>query len=140
KTLKKIYSYKHFKPRQYEIINRILNGEDVCAILPTGYGKSLTFQLPAIYRGIPIFVISPLISLMEDQKIILDELGIKSCCYNSTVSDKASLQSRILRGKYQIIYITPEAIVRMSNFLIQMEDKIGILMFAIDEAHCISSY
>jgi Werner syndrome ATP-dependent helicase len=138
--LKLVYNYDTFKPRQYEIINRIISGEDVCGILPTGYGKSLTFQIPAIYLDKPAIIISPMISLMDDQKITLDELGLTSCCYNSTVKDKYKLKAEILQGKYQFIYITPESIVSLQDLFIKLEEIQGISLVAIDEAHCISSY
>ena len=138
--LKTIYGYESFRSRQYEIINRIINGEDVCAICNTGYGKSACFQIPAVYLDKPAIVVSPLISLMEDQQLILDDLGISSCCYNSNVSDKWQMKKDIMQFKYKIIYITPESIVKMKDFLVALEEKQGISLIAIDEAHCISSY
>jgi len=140
KILKDVYGYDHFKPKQYEIINRIINKEDVCAILPTGYGKSLTYQMPALYQKIPAIILTPLISLMDDQRMILTKLNITSCCYNSRVTDKVKLKNEILEGKYQFIYITPEAIIKMPDFLKKMEQSPGISLIGIDEAHCISSY
>jgi len=140
KLLNTVYGYDSFKPKQYEIINRIINKEDVCAILPTGYGKSLTYQMPALYLGIPAIVISPLISLMDDQRMILDKLGITSCCYNSSIPDRSKMRTEIMQGKYQFVYITPEALVKMAVFLQKLEDVQGISLIAIDEAHCISSY
>lgn len=139
KLLKTIYDYDSFKPKQYEIINRIINGEDVCAVLPTGYGKSLTFQIPTIYLDKPSIIISPMISLMDDQKITLDDLGLTSCCFNST-ANKTEMRNDILKNKYQFIYITPESLVSLQDFLILLEDTHGISLIAIDEAHCISSY
>lgn len=140
KILKIVYDYDNFKPKQYEIINKIINNEDVCAILPTGYGKSITFQIPALYIDKPAIIISPLISLMDDQRMILDELNITSCCYNSTVKNKIKLKTKILQGKYKFIYITPESIIELKDFFIKLEDIQGISLIAIDEAHCISSY
>lgn len=140
KMLKQIYGYNDFRSKQYEIINRIINGEDVCAIMATGVGKSLCFQLSALYIGSPAIIISPLISLMYDQQLILNDLGIKSCCYNSSVENKWKMQKEILKCEYQIIYITPESIVKMKDFLISLDNKHGISLIAIDEAHCISSY
>lgn len=137
--LKTIYGYDDFREKQYEIINRVINGEDVCGICSTGFGKSLTFQIPAIYLDKPAIVISPLISLMEDQQIILDELGIKSCCFNSN-ANKFQMKKDIMQFKYKIIYITPESVVKMKDFLVDLNEKQGISLIAIDEAHCISSY
>ena len=140
KLLNKTFGYDSFKPKQYEIINRIIKGEDVCAVLPTGYGKSLTYHLPGIYLDKPTIVVSPLISLMNDQMIILEKLGFSCCCYNSTVENKSELKKNILKNKYSFIYITPEAAVKMSEFFETLEEKCGISLIAIDEAHCISSY
>lgn len=138
--LKTIYGYDNFRSKQYEIINRVISGEDVCAIMPTGMGKSLCYQIPALYLDRPAIIISPLISLMDDQRLILEELGISSCCYNSNVANKSQMKTDILQCKYQFIYITPESIVNMKDFLVNLEDKQGISLIAIDEAHCISSY
>lgn len=138
--LQKIYGFNTFKPKQYEIINRIVSGEDICAVLPTGYGKSLTFQIPALYLQKPAIIIVPLISLMEDQKIGLEKIGINACCYNHYVSDKKTLHREILEGKYQFIYIAPESLTKIKSLLEKLAETIGISLFAIDEAHCISSY
>lgn len=142
KLLKTVYNYDSFRHKQYEIINRIINGEDVCAVLCTGAGKSICFQIPALYLDKPAIVLSPLISLMDDQRIILDELGITSCCYNSTVVNKAQMRTDILQCKYKFIYITPESLVKtqIQELLIKLEERNGISLIAIDEAHCISSY
>jgi len=99
KLLKIIYGFDNFKPKQYEIINKIVSGNDVCAVLPTGYGKSLVFQVSAIYLDRPAVIISPLISLMDDQKLILEGLGISACCYNSNVADRRKMKRDILQGK-----------------------------------------
>lgn len=138
--LKMVYGYDNFKPLQYEIINRIISGEDVCAVLSTGYGKSICFQVPALYFDKPAIIISPLISLMDDQRLILEELGISSCCYNSNVANKSEMKKDILQCKYKFVYITPESIVNMKDFLVKLEEKQGISLIAIDEAHCISAY
>jgi|SaaInlStandDraft_4_1057021.scaffolds.fasta_scaffold01868_8 RecQ family ATP-dependent DNA helicase len=138
--LKKTFGYGDFRKHQYKIINTILNKKDVCAILASGYGKSLCFQLPAIYKNKPSIVISPLIALMDDQQQLLEKIGIKSCCYNSTVKNKELLKEEILKNKYSIIYITPESIIKCISFIKKLAKKIGIVLFAIDEAHCISSF
>lgn len=140
KILKSTFGYDDFRPRQYETINKILSGKDVCAIFPTGYGKSLCYQLPALYKKEPAIIISPLISLMNDQQIILEKLGLTSCCFNSNVSDKKEMRKNILEGEYQFIYITPESASDMGEFFQKLEEKQGISLVAIDEAHCISSY
>jgi len=107
--------------------------------LPTGAGKSLLYQFPSVIIDKPIICISPLISLMADQKAHLDEFNIPSIDYNSTQKNKIKIKEDILDGKYKIVFMTPEYIIKASNFLIEINEKIGIGAFAIDEAHCISS-
>lgn len=135
-----VYGYTSFRSKQYEIINRIINGEDICAIMPTGMGKSICYQVPALYLDKPAIVISPLISLMMDQCMALDALGISACCYSSNVTDKYEMRKDILGGKYKLIYITPESVTQMKSFFDKLLTKQGISLIAIDEAHCISSY
>ena len=138
--LKIIYGYDNFRPKQYEILNRIFNGEDICGILATGYGKSICFQIPALYLNKPAVIVVPLISLMDDQRMILEKLGITSCCFNSTVYNKYELKKSILNGEYKFVYITAEAVINQKEFLITLNERLGISVIAIDEAHCISSY
>jgi ATP-dependent DNA helicase RecQ len=138
--LSETFGYDEFKPYQYQIIDTILDKQDVCAILPTGYGKSICFQLPTLYSKSPAIVISPLLSLMNDQQMIMKKLGIRACCYNSNVSDKVKLRKEIYNADYDIIYITPESVINNGSFLEKIEQVCGISLFAIDEAHCISSH
>lgn len=138
--LKVVYGYDNFRSKQYEIINRIINGEDVCAIMPTGMGKSLCFQIPALYMDGVAIIVSPLISLMDDQRIILEKLNITSCCYNSNVVNRTQMENDIMCKKYQFVYITPESIIKKKDMLENMYQNETISLIAIDEAHCISSY
>lgn len=140
--LKKTFGYNSFKPYQYQIINNILDEKDVLAVMPTGYGKSLCFQIPPLITGELAIVISPLISLMEDQKMILEKLGIKCCCYNSSLSlrTKRDTENGLTQGKYQIMFITPESLVNSYKLIDSIYANQGICMVAIDEAHCLSSY
>lgn len=142
KTLKKVFGYDSFKPEQFKIIDNILKLNNVIAIMPTGYGKSLCFQLPPLLTNEIAIVISPLIALMQDQQEILTKLGINSCCYNSslTKNQKCEMEQKIYNNEYQIIYITPETLIKSSALLERLYNTIGICMIAIDEAHCISSY
>jgi RecQ family ATP-dependent DNA helicase len=142
KILTDIFGYETFKPKQYNIINSIISGNDVLAILPTGYGKSITFQIPALYTEKVGIVISPLISLMEDQQLALEKLQIKSCCYNSnlSLSEKNTMRNDIKANKFTLVYITPESVKKMSDFFVEINETIGISLVAIDEAHCISAY
>ena len=140
KLLKKHYGYESFRPSQFKIIYNVIKQKDVCAVLPTGYGKSLCFQLPALYLKEPTIVISPLIALMLDQQKSLEAKGITSCVYNSTVKNKKELENEIIEGKFKIIYITPESVKKCGWLLQKLHENVGISLFAIDEAHCISSF
>ena len=142
KILKKIFGHNAFKPYQYQIIDQIADGKDILAVMPTGYGKSLCFQMPPLITGEVAIVVSPLIALMADQKMILDGLGMTSCCYNSSLNQqkKQELEEGLIAGEYQILYITPESLVNCHDLIDKIYTKQGICMIAIDEAHCLSSY
>lgn len=139
KLLELTYGYTEFRPHQYQIINRIICGEDVCGILPTGYGKSLLFQIAGLYLAKLTIVISPLIALMDDQRYNLEQIGVTSCCYNSN-ADKNMLKKQMMKGMYQFLYTTPESLTGMKEFLIKINETRGIALIAIDECHCISSF
>ena len=139
-NLKKYFGYETFRPGQEEIINNILDGKDVLGVLPTGGGKSICYQLPAlIMEGITL-VISPLISLMKDQVDALKENGISASFINSSMTSqeyKDSL-SEISRGRVKLLYISPE---RLENdFFMDFIKGLNINFLAIDEAHCISQW
>lgn len=142
KILKKVFGYDNFKPYQYQIIDNILNVKDVVAVMPTGYGKSLCFQMPPLITKELAIVISPLIALMTDQKMILDKLGITCCCYNSNlgIKERREVEAGLIEGKYQIMYITPESLIRSYDLIDKIYENVGICMIAIDEGHCLSSY
>ncbi len=108
--LKRYFGYDEFRPGQLEIINKILNGEDVLAVMPTGAGKSLCYQIPALlFRGVTI-VISPLISLMKDQVDALSQAGIQAAYVNSTLSSaqQDAVMKNAENGEYKIVYAAPE--------------------------------
>lgn len=138
--LKKYFGYENFRPGQETIIEHILNGEDVLGIMPTGSGKSICYQIPAmIFSGVTI-VISPLISLMKDQVDTLNEIGIPATYINSTLSYNNYEQAieNILNNVYKIIYVAPERL--NSDTFLNLLNKIDISMFTIDEAHCVSQW
>lgn len=138
--LKKYFGYENFRPGQIEIINHILNGEDCLGIMPTGAGKSICYQVPAmILPGVTI-VISPLISLMKDQVDGLNEIGIPATYINSTLTDSEYSQTieNILYNVYKIIYVAPERL--NSDTFINLLNKLDISMITIDEAHCVSQW
>ncbi|MGE6257787.1 DNA helicase RecQ [Heyndrickxia sporothermodurans] len=138
--LRSYFGYDQFRNGQSAIINQVLNGKDTVAIMPTGGGKSICYQIPAlIYPGITI-VISPLISLMKDQVDALNNAGIPATFINSTV-DGSEMQERInglASGRYKLLYIAPERLEAPT--FIELIKRIKVSMIAIDEAHCISQW
>ena len=138
--LKKYYGYDHFRPGQKELIEAILAGRDALGIMPTGGGKSICYQIPALLlEGITI-VISPLISLMKDQVDTLKEYGIPAELINSTLSmsEFRDVIDRAKLGEYKLLYIAPERLETES--FVSLVESIPIDMIAIDEAHCISQW
>jgi ATP-dependent DNA helicase RecQ len=139
-TLKKHFGYDEFRPLQEEIIRDALAGRDVFVLMPTGGGKSLCFQLPALLRDGLTIVVSPLISLMKDQVDALQASGIPATFLNSTLErEGAKARWRGLhRGEYRMLYVAPERLM-LETFLERARNW-KIAQFAIDEAHCISEW
>lgn len=139
-VLKKYYGYDSFRPGQREIIDSILQGRDVLGIMPTGGGKSICYQVPALLlEGITI-VISPLISLMKDQVDTLKEYGIAAELINSTLSmqEFREIISNAREGMYKLLYVAPERLETES--FINLIEEVPISMVAVDEAHCVSQW
>src|SRR5882762_8595550 len=112
------FGFSTFRESQKAIIDAIVSHKrDVCCVMATGHGKSVCYQLPAIITGRPSIIISPLLSLMEDQRANLEKVGVTACCYNSSLKDKTKAYNDILAGSYQIIYITPETVVNSQILL-----------------------
>src|SRR5438105_13600250 len=138
--LKQSFGFDSFRPLQEEIIRDALAGRDVVALLPTGGGKSLCFQLPALARDGLTVVVSPLISLMKDQVDALQASGIAATFLNSTV-DREEAKARwrgLHRGDYRLLYVAPERL--MLDTFLERALNWNIEQFAIDEAHCISEW
>lgn len=140
RVLKDIFGYDSFRGRQGAIIERVARGGDALVLMPTGGGKSLCFQVPALLRDGLAVVVSPLIALMDDQVATLEELGVAAAALNSTLSadEQRELAARIRRGEIKMLYLAPERLVqpRMLDFLCGLD----IALFAIDEAHCVSQW
>jgi len=137
--LKTIYGYDSFRPLQLDVIEHTLSGQDSLVIMPTGGGKSVCFQIPAIIKENITLVISPLISLMKDQVDALTAHGIKAGVYNSSLSeyDRAMIVDDCLNNRIKLLYISPESLLQsMKGWL----GKVKLSMIVIDEAHCVSMW
>ncbi len=139
-ALREYFGYTAFREGQDQLIDAILAGRDVFGIMPTGGGKSLCYQIPALLLSGITLVISPLISLMQDQVKALEEAGISAAYINSalTSSQMRTAFSRIRGGQYKIIYIAPERL--MTDGFLALANDMEISLIAVDEAHCISSW
>ena len=138
--LRRYWGYSSFRPLQERIVRSLLAGHDTCVVMPTGGGKSLCYQLPAVVAGQTTVVISPLIALMQDQAAQLAQMGIPAAVLNSSVSNEQ--QSKVMKqareGAYRLLYLSPERLQRGDT--ITWLQKVPISFFAIDEAHCISEW
>ncbi len=143
-ALKHFFGYDRFRPGQEQIINQILADEDVLVIMPTGGGKSLCFQLPALLKSGLMIVVSPLIALMQDQVQALQDNGIGATFMNSTIglTESRLREQAILQGKIKLLYVAPEKLLtdKFLLFLEEVRAKMGISAIAIDEAHCVSQW
>jgi ATP-dependent DNA helicase RecQ len=142
--LQDIFGYVEFRGEQQAIVEHVVAGGDALVLMPTGAGKSLCFQVPALLRPGVAIVVSPLIALMQDQVDALRQLGVKAAFLNSSISADAAreVQSRLRMGELDLLYVAPERLLT-PGFLALMEQisvTPGIALFAIDEAHCVSQW
>ncbi|MGV3525437.1 MAG: DNA helicase RecQ [Candidatus Sericytochromatia bacterium] len=139
-TLKSIFGYDAFRPLQQEIIEGLIDGQDAFVLMPTGGGKSLCYQIPALHRNGVGIVVSPLISLMKDQVDALKACGVRAAAYNSSLSSSAARQvlARLHAQELDLLYIAPERL--LGDGFTERLQEIDIALFAIDEAHCISQW
>jgi ATP-dependent DNA helicase RecQ len=138
--LRTVFGYTEFRDNQATIIDALLQGHDILTLMPTGGGKSLCYQIPAIVRRGVGVVISPLIALMQDQVDALSQLGIPAAFLNSTLDAAAAqrIERALLEGELDLVYLAPERLLmeRMQALL----DRVEIALFAVDEAHCVSQW
>ena len=139
-VLKRVYGYSAFRGRQAEVVSQVVSGGDAVVLFPTGAGKSLCFQVPALCRPGVGVVVSPLIALMRDQVEALKGLGVKAAALNSTLSREEYVEIRraLDRGELDFLYVTPERTATPG--FIEMMQGVEIALFAIDEAHCVSQW
>lgn len=139
-VLQSVYGYESFRSQQAEIIDDVISGNDCFVLMPTGGGKSLCYQIPALIRNGTAIVVSPLIALMQDQVSALQANGVSAAFYNSSLNGEAAnrVLSDLHNGQLDLLYVSPERLLNQ-NF-IQRLQSLPIALFAIDEAHCISQW
>lgn len=139
-TLAKVFGYSAFRQHQEEIIDALIRGEDAFVLMPTGGGKSLCYQIPALHRPGVGIVVSPLISLMKDQVDVLRVNGVAAAYYNSTLSaeEARSVLADLHAGRLDLLYVAPERL--MSEGFLERLQELEIALFAVDEAHCVSQW
>jgi ATP-dependent DNA helicase RecQ len=138
-ALKELFGYPSFRPGQLDIIRAVLAGRDCLGVMPTGAGKSVTYQIPARLMGGLTLVVSPLISLMKDQVDAMREVGIRATFLNSSLdpAERAARVARLRAGEYELLYAAPEGIDASVGRLL---DSLALRLVAVDEAHCISEW
>ena len=139
-ALKKYWGYDSFRPMQERIVQSLMGGHDAAVIMPTGGGKSLCYQLPALVLGKTVVVVSPLIALMQDQVAQLADMGIPAAVLNSSlpVEEQRNVMRAAAQGAFRLLYLSPERLARGDT--IRWLQRVPVALFAIDEAHCISEW
>lgn len=140
KTLQSVFGYDQFRGQQAAIIERLVSGGDALVIMPTGGGKSLCYQIPALLRDGVAIVVSPLIALMQDQVAALRQNGVKAACLNSslTPAEAAEVEEQLHRGELDLLYVAPERL--LNGRTLALLGRLKLALFAIDEAHCVSQW
>ncbi|MBW6508186.1 MAG: DNA helicase RecQ [Desulfuromonadales bacterium] len=139
-TLQQVFGYQRFRPHQEEVIVSLIGGRDAFILMPTGGGKSICFQIPALIRAGVTIVVSPLIALMKDQVDSLIALGVRAACYNSSLTpgEVREVLERLHQNRLDLLYVAPERL--MSGDFLSLLQGLNPALFAIDEAHCISQW
>lgn len=141
RTLRANFGHSAFRPMQWKIVRSVLEEKrDNCVVMATGYGKSLCYQYPPVYTGKTAVVVSPLISLMEDQVRALAAANIPACLLGSAQNRQYEVIRDLEAGHYRVLYITPEYAESSVGLLSTLDERVGITLFAIDEAHCVSQW
>ena len=138
--LKSTFGFQQFRPSQEKIINALLQGDDSLVLMPTGGGKSLCYQIPALVRDGTGIVVSPLIALMQDQVDALKQLGVKAAFLNSSLeyNEASAVEQKLINGELDILYVAPERL--LTERMMRLLDNARLSLFAIDEAHCVSQW
>ena len=139
-VLRRYWGYHDFRPKQENVIRSLLAARDTCVVMPTGGGKSLCYQLPAVISGKTAVVVSPLIALMQDQAAQLAQMGIPAAAINSMQSspERRQVMENAARGEYRLLYLSPERLAAGTTF--DWLARVPVGFFAVDEAHCISEW
>lgn len=139
-TLQTTFGYDHFRGQQAAIVEAVICGQDALVLMPTGGGKSLCYQIPALVRSGVAVVISPLIALMQDQVDALAQLGVKAAFINSSLSftEVQAIEQQLFHGQLKLLYLAPERLTQPRT--LELLSQLDISLFAIDEAHCVSQW
>ena len=142
--LQTVFGYSQFRHQQQAIVEHVISGQDALVLMPTGGGKSLCYQIPALARDGLAIVVSPLIALMQDQVEALQQLGVNAAFLNSSLSaeDNARITRQVVSGDIKLLYVAPERLMVSSflSLLDEVQQHVGLALFAIDEAHCVSQW
>jgi ATP-dependent DNA helicase RecQ len=139
-TLRTVFGFDAFRGHQAEIIDHVVEGGDALVLMPTGGGKSLCYQIPALCRDGVAIVVSPLIALMRDQVEALRQAGVRAAALNSTIhpQDASRIEREMIEGNIDLVYVAPERL--LTNGFLALLDRCKLALFAIDEAHCVSQW
>src|ERR1700716_442004 len=138
RVLQRVFGYDSFREGQQEVIDHVVAGGDALVLMPTGGGKSLCFQIPALVREGMGVVVSPLIALMQDQVAALEEAGVRAAALNSSMSwtQVQAVERKVRAGELDLLYVAPERL--LTDRCLELLTASKLALFAIDEAHCVS--